>query len=98
MDRNKSGFQVDVGQGGRSGASHGAETLEKRKKQLVAWAERMQAAKYLSDGEYYQLKAIERSVAREDEDAIMAVADAAPAAAVAAAVNPFKPLPDLMSF
>mmetsp|Transcript_3801 Transcript_3801/g.9838 ORF Transcript_3801/g.9838 Transcript_3801/m.9838 type:complete len:413 (-) Transcript_3801:123-1361(-) len=88
----------DVGQGGRSGASHGAETLEKRKKQLVAWAERMQAAKYLSDGEYYQLKAIERSVAREDEDAIMAVADAAPAAAVAAAVNPFKPLPDLMSF
>jgi hypothetical protein len=33
-----------------------------RKKQLVAWAERMQASRFLSDSEYFQLKAIERSL------------------------------------
>ena len=45
-----------------------------RKKQLVAWAERMQADRFLSDSEYFQLKAIERAIKKP-----VAAAAAAPA-------------------
>ena len=33
-----------------------------RKKQLVAWSERMQASRFMADSEYFQLKAIDKSI------------------------------------
>ena len=71
------------------------EVLTKRKQQLVSWAERMQASKYLADSEYFILKGIEKSATQAS------VSEKSPDAeeqTPVKSVSPFKPVPDLMSF